>query len=810
MNETRERRQCTYAVGQQPQAAGVPLAAVPAKQFIVTTAVPTADHLSVVTKHQPLDDLAAIVPALHSIFEGSPRDAAHLLAELPLDTVVGGALAAVSVQMRVVARSVSTLETASQALLGSAPRSKKSAKKAVSSSAFSPPLQASDALLRLSQTNAAELRLVGLYDQGVRAQGASIDDYIRNSANRITADMTRRQQQIASAARIAHAWPVGYLHLEKLRFTPDELHVGQLDYSLTMLPGETVRLVHREWTRTETGFASLVDLTAETAREDRLAETAELTTSFGVQSQHATAFNASVSASGGFGPVTLSASVGANFNDSENKSREDTAKKTRELTSTASSRVKQEHKNTFQVSNETTTEDTSFRELTNTSDAAERWDFRRILQRWLVELYRYDVRLTYDVVVPEPASYLLRAYARLAEIDASLAASPQPLSVGPAGIARGNYLSLSAQYGVALDPPPAAEITLTFQAEKVYASRSAGYDFIDISVPPDYRITTATGEGSNITQNAGIVAYTDPETAQNRGDLALGGSGASSFQWRYFYNWMPTADSAQAGDTLSVTVTVVAVPRDEAFADWQLQSYQRLLDAHTSQLDATRARLADEASAIQSHLPSSDPLLLRKLEQEELVKGVLRWLLGPSFHFYEGPTLGVPSPDDLTIYTSTGSVSARAYGDEVLHLDLVRFVHEAIEWENLLYVCYPYFWTDPLRWGFKQQLQHDDPVHAAFLRSGACRVVIPIRRGYESAFLAFTETLDLNTPLTEDHPYTQIASDIEHDAEQRYPYMPNADDADLDPANRVDSWHEFTPTGAYDVIAGAEDPVRRD
>ena len=41
--------------------------------------------------------------------------------------------------------------------------------------------------------------------------------------------------------------PGGYLHLERLNFTPIGYERGELVYSLPLTPGETVRLSHREW-----------------------------------------------------------------------------------------------------------------------------------------------------------------------------------------------------------------------------------------------------------------------------------------------------------------------------------------------------------------------------------------------------------------------------------------------------------------------------------------------------------------------------------------------------------------------------------
>jgi len=54
--------------------------------------------------------------------------------------------------------------------------------------------------------------------------------------------------------------------------------------------------------------------------------------------------------------------------------------------------------------------------------------------------------------------------------------------------------------------------------------------------------------------------------------------------------------------------------------------------------------------------------------------------------------------------------------------EMVKFINEAIEWENVLYFLYSYFWDVPQSWNFIRQLQHPDSTRQAFLRGarGSC------------------------------------------------------------------------------------------
>ena len=139
--------------------------------------------------------------------------------------------------------------------------------------------------------------------------------------------------------------------------------------------------------------------------------------------------------------------------------------------------------------------------------------------------------------------------------------------------------------------------------------------------------------------------------------------------------------------------------------------------------------LKDRLSRLQEELGSQDALSLRKIEREEVMKGVLRWMFGPLFSFVPP---GLPSD----LYGSSESViSNSVWGKVLAQGEIIKFLHHAIEWENMLYFLYPYFWSHTSRWELKKYLDHPDFMHRTFLRSGSARVVLTIRPGFESDFV---------------------------------------------------------------------------
>jgi hypothetical protein len=106
------------------------------------------------------------------------------------------------------------------------------------------------------------------------------------------------------------------------------------------------------------------------------------------------------------------------------------------------------------------------------------------------------------------------------------------------------------------------------------------------------------------------------------------------------------------------------------------------------------------------------------------------------------------------------------------HGEFIKYIHNAIEWENVLYFTYPYFWDDNKLWEFKKFLYHPDSTHRTFLRSGAARVVLTIRPGFEKSFTALVES-GAFTSLGP-HPYVTIAQEIQDFAKTNYPGFPPA------------------------------------
>jgi hypothetical protein len=568
---------------------------------------------------------------------------------------------------------------------------------------------------------------------------------------------------------------VGYLHLERMSFAPAGIERGELVYSVPLSPGEEVNIKHREWSQISEEFERIVTDYLEEFSEDGVTEKLELAESVNSQTQHSTAFNTGVTASGSYGPVSITTTLGYNASDSSSKSEQLSRNQSTDITHKASSRAKKEHKISFRVASVVETEDETVQRIRNPfPDRATRVDYYQLLRKWQVNLYRYGIRLTYDIAIPEPGSGLLAKISEIRQLKQDLQTEyefPHRLS----DITREEYGNIAATYGAEVQPPPvdnppprsdhwekhwhddpaeadrSSWVSMSFNVEKDYEVADFWIDsvhHVKHPGPPVNEVQVATPDGLwRARFDKGVYEPKEPE------EWLQGISGQIVFTWRF-------AHLVWVWATALVNLTL----RAEAFPSWQLDTYKRIYDAAYARDIEARIRLKERLSRLEEELGAQDALSLRKREREEVMKKVLT-------------ELGFP-PEEK---------------DVRLNPRIIKFLHHAIEWENMLYFLYPYFWSDPDEqigsepeaeeqtepyWEFKKYLDHPDPMHRAFLKAGCARVVLTIRPDYEDAFMAFVNEIEFDK--LPPAPYLEIGKEFEAHAKTNYPGIP--------PANPVDSF----------------------
>jgi len=199
--------------------------------------------------------------------------------------------------------------------------------------------------------------------------------------------------------------------------TPAGIVPGELIATIPLAPAEETAVVQKEWSVTTKEFTSIVTDSLETYSETGVTDNTELTQSTTSQIQHGNQFNITGTVSGGIDLISGSSTSTVSGQDSSSQSATDSRKHAATVTQKASSRSKQEHKVTISTTTVTGASETTTRTLTNPSTTNPmRIDYFSMMRKWRVRLYRYGLRLTYDVVIPEPGGALRKAYAQLDEL----------------------------------------------------------------------------------------------------------------------------------------------------------------------------------------------------------------------------------------------------------------------------------------------------------------------------------------------------------------------------------------------------------
>lgn len=606
-----------------------------------------------------------------------------------------------------------------------------------------------------------------------------IDVLASQFGNRL--DTARGHGVIAGFEARMNIEPVGNLHLERLEMYPVGIERGELVHSVPMAPAETVNISHKEWAVTEREFEDIVQDFFEGYSEEGVAEKNDIAISNESQSKHATALNVGASLSASYSSVTLSTNFGYSATSDDEQSKKDSRNHSMAITKKASARTKKDHKVTFKVSSVTGTEDQSLRVITNPSTTdAMRIDYFQLARKWKVDLLRYGLRMTYDIVIPNPGSGIVTKVARVKELDAMIdepfaftlplsAITYNSLASDPHNIS--NYDTLAADYNAVVTAPPEARkwVSVHKETQEVKDYDHVHFDSLDFEIPDAYYIYQAQLELNWQLDQGDTSSYLtmlNGESISTGLTNMIGESGQLSmdFLYQYVYNY-------------AINITFVCRPKVQGLLDWRLQAWNQIRQAAEEQYNKGIQNYKDQRAKIVAEIGDYDALTLRRMEQEEIMKGVLRWLFGPQFYlvpFNIGALFGPDSSDPGVADVLDPNLLSNAEWQGVMERgEFIKYIHNAIEWENVLYFTYPYFWDDTKLWDFKKFLYHPDPTQRTFLRSGAARVVLTIRPGFEPSFTQLVESGAFGA-LPVPHPYVTIAQEIQNFAKTNYPGFPPA------------------------------------
>jgi hypothetical protein len=208
---------------------------------------------------------------------------------------------------------------------------------------------------------------------------------------------------------------------------------------------------------------------------------------------------------------------------------------------------------------------------------------------------------------------------------------------------------------------------------------------------------------------------------------------------------------ASAGlDRFAMNLLIACARSKELLRQWQIRTYETIMNGYRRQLAEYEERLANLQSLMRAQmLIGAGAAENRATERVELKRAFLSLLTNQHFDAFDAidtsSPSGYPQVDIAAAMDSAG---------------FITFFERAFEWDNMLYLLYPYFWGRKAEWASIHQISDPDPQFEAFLKAGAARVIVPVRPGFEAALAHYSETGQVWMGAEEPNIYSPLFAGI--------------------------------------------------
>lgn len=578
-----------------------------------------------------------------------------------------------------------------------------------------------------------------------------------------------------------------------------------------VMAGETsdMRFVRLDETQVVETTASSVDTSSEqsteSASESTFSETAQRELDLALKA------NAQVNVSADYGTVKLDASAGFSADFSLKDSTQRATEVAKKAVAKAASKVASQTREERVTRTLTRTEQRQRHTLANASTAHTRGVLRWVSRIDRFQLWRYPDRLQLEFEIPEPGRFL-REQLGAAQPRAGSVGQPPVFQLPEGGITPENYLQLAATYGASGMPEPPQARTgvsaaVALQSEVAIPAGQLEWNApvltknVEVAITPGYAATSVKvniratplhaawrremTDHQGYDQQEGFATITATVAAADQMVFDLkGGSGAGNTNsimhsasgdrvvTQYLdghLNYQGSAAALAHPITVKLPIAVTLVGAwagtvgievaceltEQARDRWIQDVYDTLWAAHSAWAREWRAEqaMAGYPPALAERSPTRNAQMVR----DEVRRHVVAWLLG------ESPFGGRNAvPPDRPGVDTTPDINLPA---ALASAPTIQFLEQCMEWSNLAWVAYPYYWAERARWSDLMDLETVDPDLGAFLRAGSIRVVVPARPGFADAVIHWLTYRQPwrgggRAPVPGDQLYVSVAREI--------------------------------------------------
>jgi hypothetical protein len=527
--------------------------------------------------------------------------------------------------------------------------------------------------------------------------------------------------------------------------------LGEIAHIENVLAGETRERSNRIATTVEESVTTETEEVEETQKDLSTAERFELQS----ETQQVLTENANKQAgltiSASYGPtVEATASASTNTTSSRQASTRVASSFARETTARAVSRVQ---KRKFEKRMIKTVREFEERNLHRFEAASADISgvYRFVDKIYTAQVVNYGKRLMLEFIVPEPAAFWRFVQTRQPATPISIEC-PQPpgycieadgsfAPLQPQDIDPEHYQFWAAQYGAeGVEPPP--------PKTRVVSTAKKGPDPIQ---PLDTDGPKASSDSAEIDIPDGYVpvkvivnAYGETQIGKHKLMIQV-----QDKQFQYSEPWddllelvlhqeavskIPVSINSLRFHNYEALFTIFCVLRKEKYEEWQLKTYFSIINAY--QAAKSRYENAIQAAQLTASYSQSfgrSAANNRIIEANELKRACITLMSGQHFETFDAMMRQAGPHQYPEINLAEAEAEAR----------FVRLFEHGLDWMNITYVFYPYFWTRKDQWVVLSQLNDDDPLFAQFLQAGSARVQVPVRIGFDGTIMNYLSGIEI-------------------------------------------------------------------
>ncbi|OAQ59071.1 hypothetical protein VFPPC_12277 [Pochonia chlamydosporia 170] len=505
--------------------------------------------------------------------------------------------------------------------------------------------------------------------------------------------------------------------------------------------------------------------------------------------------------SASYGPfVSVSASVEGAMSRSKEEVTKTASKFAKDITDRSEQRITERTLQRKQITTTTENVDKEGHTIDNSKGTGNvAGVYQWVNKVYEAQVYNYGLRTMFDFMIPEPGAFLIDTMTHMANSKVLLK-KPIDLSVTAESLQTNNYLYWAKEYQATdVTPPPEPFITKTVAVNKEGGSEG-GTNVTHFTASGSIAIDT----GYEAVQGSVVGGWAAVDNTAcvtvHLGAYAITVSGY--IFWYPLLNgetqsvsWAMESTMASAV-ILTIQITCRATAR--AMIAWQVETFGKIMTAYKARLAEYEDKLAQLQLQAGVMIAGKNPTTNRANMQDELKKNCISILTNQHYELF-----GSVDTDPITGASQIDIAEAEAEGA------YARFFEQAFEWEQIMWVTYPYFWGRKGKWQDRLQYDDPDPLFNDFLKAGFCRAMVPARPGFEGAidhFLTFGELWNggplppISSPL-----YLPIAEEIAEHAKRPGTEVPVGDPWEvrvpttlvkLRPDDKLPAWHK-EPSGAW-------------